>query len=336
MSAAHEQGFQTPPPPTMPEEKSRAPRPVKLRPVAIGIAVLGALILVGGIIKMIPGGIATGAMVGFGGVLLFALSFIPLPVVPESDPPLSFLEKVTGIFYEPSRVFRSLRAYPHWAGALVLIVVVSQIYSFAFVQRITAERIVEHMTQKISEMGPPFAPPPERLETIRNDQMSALKNPVERAGGVLKAFVGTFVFLVFFAALSLLGVLAFGGRMNFWQSLAIIAYAALPVVAITKLLGLVILYLKPAEDLHPILNQETTLQDNLGILFSVSEHPVLFVMASFIGLTSFYGLWLRAKGLHHGATRVSKGAAWGVAITLFAVFLIFVAIWTSLFSGFIQ
>ena len=97
-----------------------------------------------------------------------------------------------------------------------------------------------------------------------------------------------------------------------------------------------ILYLKSPDDLHPILNQETTLQDNLGILFSAAEHPVLFVIASFIGLTSFYGLWLRAKGLHMGATRVGKGAAWGVAITLWLLALLLITIITALFPGFIS
>jgi hypothetical protein len=138
------------------------------------------------------------------------------------------------------------------------------------------------------------------------------------------------------AALSLLGILAFGGRINFWQSLAVTFYSALPIVAIQKLLGLAILYLKAPEDLHPILNQETTLQDNLGILFSPAEHPVLFVMASFIGLTSFYSLWLRAKGLHNGATRANKGAAWGVSITLWVLVLILATIFTALFPGFIS
>lgn len=334
MSASSEPAFQAPPPPPTPE--TRAPRPVKLRPIAIGIAVLGLIIVVGGAAKLIPGGAFTGAMVVFLGILLFAFSFIPMPVVPESEEPLSLLEKVTGIFYEPSRVFRNLRAHPRWVGAFVIIVVLSQIYYFAFTQRITPERIVEHMTQKISEMGPPFAPPPEAMEQIRNDQMSALKNPIERATGVLKAFVGTFVFLAFVAGVSLLGVLAFGGRINYWQALAVTVYSVLPVIVITKLLGLVILYLKTPDDLHPILNQETTLQDNLGILFSAANHPVLFVLASLIGLTSFYGLWLRAKGLQHGGTRVKSGTAWGVAITLFVLFALFVTVWTYLFSGFIQ
>ena len=210
------------------------------------------------------------------------------------------------------------------------------IYSTAFIQRITPVRIVDHMTEKIAQMGPPFAPPPEAVERIRNDQMEALTNPVQRVGAVLKSAVGIFVFGCIAAAIAMLGVLVFGGRINFWQALAVTFYSVLPVVAIQKILGLVILYLKSPDDLHPILNQETTLQDNLGILITPAAHPVLFVLASFIGLTSFYGLWLRAKGLHYGGTKVSKSTGWGVAIMLWVLLLIVGAILTALFPGFVS
>lgn len=335
MSAA-EQDFQAPPPPPPPEEKPRAPRPTKLRPIAIGVFVVGVIVLVGGLANFIPGGKSTGPALCFMGVLLMAFSFIPLPVVAGEDEPLSFFDKVTGIFFEPSRVFRSLRRYPHWFGAFAIIAVLTMIYSFAFVQRVTPERIVEHTTTKLAEMGPPFAPPPEVLEKMKTEQLQSLKSPVERIGGATKQVVGVFAFSSFAAALALLGILAFGGRINFWQALAVTFYSALPVVVIQKVLGVVILYLKSPDDLHPILNQETTLQDNLGILLSPAEHPVLFVIASFIGLTSFYFVWLRAKGLHHGATRVGKGAAWGVSITLWVLFLLFVTIITALFPQFIS
>ena len=159
---------------------------------------------------------------------------------------------------------------------------------------------------------------------------------LKRSTTALKSLVGIFVFGAIAAGLSFLGILIFGGRINFWQALAVTFYASLPVIAIQKILGLVILYLKTPEDLHPILNQETTLQDNLGILITPADHPVLFVMASFIGITSFYGLWLRAKGLHYGGTRVSKGAGWGVAIMLWVLLLILVMIFTALFPGFIS
>lgn len=335
MSAPQDPNFQTPPPPPEPEPK--APRATQLRPFAIGLFVLGLIFVGGGAAKLLAGGLGTGLALCFLGIVIFALSFIRRPVVADAERPLSWFEKVTGIFYEPARVFRNLRVYPYWVGAFLTIWVLTTIYSTAFIQRITPERIVEHTVEKVAQMGPPFAPPPEAIDRMRTDQMDEYKNPVRRVGAVLRSLVTIFVFTGLIpAALILLGVLVFGGRINFWQSLAVVFYSLLPVVVIQKVLGLVILYLKAPEDLHPILNQETTLQDNLGILLSPADHPVLFVIASFIGLTSFYWLWLRAKGIHYAGTRVSKGQGWGVAITLWLLLLVFVVIVTALFPGFIS
>ena len=333
MSAFNED-FQAPPPP--PEVEPPAPRPVKLRPFAIGLFAAGILVLIGGIAKLIAGGVTTGGAMCFGGILLFLLSLIPLPVVREPGEPLSFVEKLTGIFFEPARVFRDLRSYPHWIGAFAIIAVLSLVYSFAFVQRITPERIVEHMVDKVAEMPAPFTPPPQALEKMRTDQMSALKNPAERVGGMVKAIIGLFVIGALAAAICLLLVLVFGGRINFWQSLAVIFWAWLPVVLIQKILGLVILYLKAPEDLHPIRNQDTTLQDNLSLLVSGADHPVLFVLLSFIGLTWFYYLWLRAKGLHYGGTKVGSSAGWGVSLILYIMLLLFAVGATALFPSFVS
>ena len=334
MSASNE-SFQAPPPPPS-EAKPSAPRPVKLRIFGIAFFVIGLLVLGASVPGIIPGSVATAAAICFFGMLLFAFSFIPLPVIPDSEPPLSFFDRVTGIFYEPSRVFRNLRAHPQWVGAFVVVIVLSAIYTFAFVQRITAERIVEHMTQKVAEMPAPFTPPPQAIEKIKTDQLAELKNPIQRAGSVIKNAIGLFVIGVLVAALSLLLILVFGGRINFWQALSVVFHVWLPVMAIQKLLGLVILYLKTPEDLHPILNQETTLQDNLGILMSPAEHPILFVLLSFIGLTWFYLVWLRAKGLRFGGTKVSSGAAWGVSLTIYILFMLLVIVMTALFPSFIS
>ena len=334
MSASNE-SFQAPPPPIT-ESKPHAPRPVKLRPFAIAFFVLGLLVLGAGIPGIIAGGVGTGAALCFFGILLFAFSFIPLPVIPNEEAPLSFFDRVTGIFFEPSRVFRNLRLHPQWVGPFVVVIVLSAIYTFAFVQRITAERIVEHMTQKVAEMPAPFTPPPQAIEKMRTDQLAQLKDPVQRAGTAIKSSVGLFVLGAFVAALSMLLLLVFGGRINYWQALSVTFHVWLPVMAIQKLLGLVIMYLKSPDDLHPILHQETTLQDNLGILMSPADHPVLFVMLSFIGLTWFYLLWLRAKGLRFGATKVSSGAAWGASLTIYILFMLFALLMTALFPGFIS
>ena len=285
--------------------------------------------------KLIPGGVTTGVVVAIMGILLFAFSFIPLPVIPEAEAPMSFFDKVTGIFYEPSRVFRNLRAHPHWVGAYVFAIVLTAIYSFAFVNRITPERIADHMTQKVAEMPAPFTPPPAAIEQMRTDSLAEMKNPVQRAGSTIKVSVGLFVQAALAAGICLLVVLVFGGRINYWQALSVVFYSWIPIMTIQKLLGLVILYLKSPDDLHPILNQETTLQDNLGILFSPAEHPVLFVLASFIGLTWFYLLWLRAKGLHKGGTKVSSSAGWAGSLAIFVLFMLFALVTTALFPQFI-
>ncbi|HET9527146.1 MAG TPA: YIP1 family protein [Pyrinomonadaceae bacterium] len=314
MSAPTEPAFAAPPPPPAPHVEPKAPRPTYLWPFAIGSFVIGLAILVGTIAGLIPRGWATAVSFCFLGILLFGLSFIRLPSVPPKEEPLSLLQKVTGIFFEPSRVFRNLREHPRWIGAFLIIAVLSAAYSFAFIQRITPERIADHSKQQMEAFG--NLVPPEAREAQAAEQLDAMKNPVRRAASILNVFTVLFVLLTIVAVLSLLGVLVFGGRINFWQSLAVTFYVALPVTIITKVLGLIILYLKEPEDLHPVLNRDTTLQDNLSILFSAADHPVLFVMASFIGLTSFYGLWLRAKGLHLGATKASSGAGWGVSIGL--------------------
>lgn len=333
MSALTDPAFDAPPPPPTPPVEPKAPRPTYLLPVAIGAFVLGLIFLVGSIAKFTPGAWGTAVGFCFAGLLLGVLSIIRLPSAPKKDEqPLSLLQKVTGIFFEPTRVFRNLRDYPFWLGAFVIMALLSTIYGYAFVKRITPERIVEHSRRQMESLGS-WAPPPEAREEQLARQLEAMNSPTRLATATLNSFPFLFVILAMAAGLSMLGLLAFGGRINFWQAFAVTIYSALPVIVIQKVLGLLILYLKEPDDLHPILNRDTTLQDNLGILFSPADHPVLFVIASFIGLTSLYGLWLRARGLHLGATRASSGAGWGVAITLWVLLLFFVVTITALFPA---
>ena len=336
MSDPNSQDFQPPPqPPPSPAVPAGGPRPTKLRPVAIGLFVVGLLLAVAGIAKLLPGGIGTGVAFAFWGILLFALSFIPLPQTKgDEEPPMSGLQKVMGIFYEPTRVFRNLRYHPYWLAAFLVIGVANIVYSTAFVQRLTPERIVEFTFEKME--ASPIKPPPEAMETAKAQALEQAKQPIQRVQTAAKSFVGIFVFACVIATLCFLGVLAFGGRINFWQAFAAMLYAFMPVEVITKLLSLVVLFIKAPEDIHPILGAQTLVQDNLGVLFAPAEHPALYVLGSSIGVLSFYGLWLRAKGLANAGTKVSSSAAWGVSITLWVLALIFGMIFATLFSSFIS
>jgi hypothetical protein len=329
--------FQPPPPPPPPATLTppRGPQPTKLRPFAIGFFVIGLVCVAAGIAKILPGGLFTGLAFVCWGILLFAFSFIRLPeTTGTEEPPMSAIQKLLGIFYEPSRVFRNLRPHPRWLAAFLVIVFANIIYTAAFAQRLTPERIVGYTMDKLAES--PIKPPPDRMEKAREDALQQAKQPIQRIQTAAKTFVGIFVLGSIVAALYLVAVMIFGGRINFWQALAIYFYASLPVVVIQKLVSLVILYLKSPDDIHPILAQETLLQDNLGVLFNPAEHPVLFVAASVIGVLSFYGLWLRATGLRNGGTKVSGTAAWGAALTIWALWVLFAISITAIFPSFIS
>ena len=327
------QGFQPPPAPPLPEPTVRAPRPEKLRIPAIVLFVLGLIMLVTGLLKVLPGGLGTGGAFIFFGAALFAFSFIPLPRPNgKAEPPMSGPEKLLAIFYAPSSVFRSLRSHPTWLAAFLVIGIANAVYTAVFVQRLTPERIVQHTMDSLENS--PIKPPADQIERMRETNLQQAKQPVQRVQTAAKAFVGLFVFVSLVAGLCLLGVLAFGGRINFWQAFAAVIWGYLPVILISKLVSLVLLYIKAPEDIHPVLNAESLLQDNLGILFTPAEHPALFVLGSFIGVLSFYGLWLRAKGLANAGQKVSSSTAWGVAITMWVLALIVGMIFATLFSSF--
>jgi hypothetical protein len=310
-------------------------RPTNYRPIAIGLFVIGLIVLVLGIAKVLPGGLGTGLAFAFWGILLFCLSFIRLPErTAATEPPMSPVEKLVGIFYQPARVFRNLRAHPRWFAAFLVVVLVNIVYTNAFVQRLTPERIVGYTMDKLEES--PIKPPPDRMEAARDDALKQAKQPIQRVQSALKSFVGLFALGAFVSVIYLLGVLVFGGRINYWQAMAAYFYASLPVVVIQKLISLVILFIKSPDDIHPIMGQETLLQDNLGVLFNPAEHPVLFVAASVIGVLSFYGLWLRAKGLQEAGEKVSSTAGWGAALLVWGLFVIFGLALTALFPSFIS
>jgi Yip1 domain len=327
------QEFQPPPPPATKIEPERK-RPANLLWAGVALVVLGIIVLIGGIVSFIPGGLGTGGSLCALGVLFVGLSFTSLPYVPDAPPPMSTVGRLTGIFFEPTSVFRNLRAHPRWLAAILIIGCLNAAYLAAFYQRLTPERIVDFTFEKLKDS--PIKPPEDRMALARQQALDAAKLPLARAGNAVKTIVGVFFGVAFFAALYLLGVLAFGGRMHFWQAYAVAAYAAFPVLVIQKVISFIILFVKSPDDIHPLIGQETLVTDNLGILFKAAEHPVLYVTASAIGILSFYKLWLTAKGLSEGGYKVSSSAGWGVAITLWVLGLFLGIAAAAIFPSFLS
>jgi len=293
------------------------------------------LLLVAAAALKVPIGYGPGAALCFLGLVLFGLSFIPrAQPAGEVPEPMSFPAKLAGIFFEPSSVFRNLRAHPRWLAALVLSALLSFAYSTAFVQRLTPERIVNFTTDKVAEQFTSI--PPEQVAQMKAQGIADAKAPAKIAGNAVTTFVGAFVLAAIFGALYLLLVLLFGGRLGFWQAVSVAVWASLPPIIIGRVLSLVLLFLKDPDDIHPVLGQGGLVTDNLGALVKPAEHPVLFGLLSAFGVLAFYHLWLTATGLRHASDRLSSGSAWTIAIIFWLIGLLFAVASSALFGGFIS
>jgi hypothetical protein len=316
------QGFQVPPPPSAVDPEPERRRPANLMWAGAGLIVIGIIIVVLGIpgLALITGGIGTGAAVCCLGILFIGFSFMRLPAVKDPPPKMSTAATLTGIFFEPTSVFRNLRAHPQWLAAIMIVGIMNGAYSVAFNHRLTPERIINFTMDKLENS--PIKPPPEAMAKARTEGVEQAKSLTFQAGDFVKKIVSAFFGVAFVAALCLLGVLAFGGRMHYWQTYAAIAYVTFPATLIQKGISFLILYLKSPDDIHPLLGQESLVYDNLGLLVAAKDHPVIFVIATSIGVLSFYRIWLTATGLREAGYKVSSSAAWGVTITIFILFLL--------------
>ena len=105
---------------------------------------------------------------------------------------------------------------------------------------------------------------------------------------------------------------------------------------IRYVLSTIILYIKDPIDIHPITGQNSLVQDNLSFLLVPSEHPVLYSVLGFLGLLTFYWVWLNATGLKNAGEKVSGSAAWTASLGIFVFLVLFVATIAFVFPSFIS
>jgi hypothetical protein len=326
------QEFQPPPPPPIQTEPERQ-RPSWLMWMGVGVFVLGIIMIALNIAGVLTSAIGTGAAVCALGIMFFAFSFMRLPAVPDAPPKMSTAATLIGIFFEPTRVFRNLRAHPRWLAAILIAGIVSAVYTTAFYRRLGPERIVNFKWDAIAEG--PLKPPPAQLAESRQAELETESSTTGKIGKAIGSMVIEFFGVAFLAALCLLGVLAFGGRVHYWQTYSVMAYVALPVAVVQKLVSFLVLYLKAPEDIHPILGQESLVYDHLGLLVLSKDHPILYTFLATFSVIVLYRVWLTATGLREGGYKVSSTAAWGVTITLLVLFMVLRLAMAAIFPSFL-
>lgn len=309
------------------------------RIAGIILAAIGLGIALVSVLKVIPNVSLTGpgVVMIIAGAVIIGLSFVSKPSG-EGVERMSTASTLGNIFVSPTEVFQNLRRHPRWLVAVLIMAVMSAVYTNLFMQRLTVERVANYSIDKTLEM-PMIANNDQARQQVENGRAKAIedaKNPINRAGQAVSSFAGILILNCFLAAVFLLFSLAMGGTLNFFQALSSAVYASFPVAVTRFVLNTILLYIKDPTDIHPIIGQSTLIQDNLNFLVKSSEHPVIFSFLGSLSLLWFYWIWLNATGLKNAGERVSGTTAWTASIAVYALVVFLSMVLAFLFPSFIS
>ena len=233
-------------------------------------------------------------------------------------------ETLVNIFFEPGRVFESLRARPRFLVAGLTIITVTLVYTALFFQRVGYENAMREAIEtspRSSRMSP----------EQKKKALELYQKPYVKALTYATPIIAIAMAFALGAALYLLGVMAMGQRISYPQALSVWVYSSFPPALLVGLLSIVLLFLKSADDVDPSQLRGGIVRADLSLLVDAKASPVLAAALGSIDLFAFYGLFLAALGLRYVA-RISAGAAWGIVLTIWIVKVVARIIWAVAFG----
>ncbi|MGE3468103.1 MAG: YIP1 family protein [Pyrinomonadaceae bacterium] len=307
------------------------------RLAGIVVAAAGLVAAILSITKIVPYLTQPGIVLILAGGLIIGLSFIDKPDAEDTER-MPTGSTLGNIFFAPTEVFNNLRRHPRWLVAFLIMTSLSAIFSALFVYRLTPERIVNHSIDKTLEMSmiANNEQAKQQVEAGRADAIAQAKSPVAQAGQAAASFGMAIFGYTILAVIFFLFTLIMGGKMNFWQAFSVAVYAYFPISVLRSMIGSVLLFLKDPAEIHPILGQQSLVQDNLNFLVLPSENPVIYTVLGAFSILGFYWLWLNATGLKNAGEKVSGTAAWGSSIGVFLMLLLLSTAMAAIFPSFLS
>jgi Yip1 domain len=236
----------------------------------------------------------------------------PIAETPDaSGPEMSTPATLTGIFFEPGRVFESFRRKPRFLVAGLIIILLVVVFNIAFVQRIGYDNIVREQIDS--------SPRAANMSAEQREQAIAMaSNPIFK----VLSYVGpVFFFVAFFALgglLYMLGSMAMAKSLKYSQALAVWIYSSFPPILLTMILNLILLFIKSPDDISVAQSSRGLVHANLSLLVDATTAPVLATALGVIDIFAIYGLILAALGIRKTA-KMSAGSAWGVVIAIWVI-----------------
>ena len=220
----------------------------------------------------------------------------------EIDSPMTFPERLSGIYFEPGKTFQDLRQKRSWVWMVVIVAVLGALSAAAIPFKVDHALIVRKSMQEN-----PFTRnmSDEEIETLVRQTTDS---PVLFFGAMMApvAIVASYAI----AAVVLLTIfILMGASLNFRECFTVTVWGLGPPSIIATLLLVLVMMVKDPETLD-FSNPANNLASNLGFLLDAKEYPVLQTILSSLDLFAVWTFSLLARGFSIFSNgRLSLGGA---------------------------
>jgi Yip1 domain len=241
-----------------------------------------------------------------------AAPVLPASPTPTPEPaPLSQGARIVDTFIAPSKTFTDLRRSASWWAPFLLMAVISAVFVYTAGQKIGFRKIMENQMQ-----AQPKAQ--ERLEKLPADQREQQMEGGAKFTQIISyAFpmITLIIWLIIATALFATFKFAAGADVSFKVSLAIVIYAALPLM-VKSLLALLSVVAGMSPDSFSFQNPVAT---NPGYLMNPADNVFLYSLASSLDAFLIWTLALTAIGFTC-VSKVKRGTSFAIVFGWWAFF----------------
>ena len=228
---------------------------------------------------------------------------VPANPLPAETAPLSEGARIINTFIAPTKTFTDLRRNAKWWAPFLLMVIVSTALVYTAGQKIGFRKIMENQMQSQPKAQ-------ERLEKLPADQREQQMAQGAKVTGIISYIFPIFTLLIWLLiALFLFGTfkLAVGADVSYKVSLAIVIYAALPLMLKT-LLALVSVLAGMSPESFSFQNP---IASNPGYFMNPADGVFMYGLASAIDVFMIWTLVLSAIGFTC-VSKIKTGTAYAV------------------------
>jgi hypothetical protein len=239
----------------------------------------------------------------------------PLPPVPAPLPApetasLSEGARIVNTFIAPSKAFTDLRRSASWWAPFLLMVVISIAFVFTANQKIGFRKIMENQMQAQPKSQ-------ERLDKLPPDQREQQLEQGAKVTGIISYVFPVFtllIWLIIATALFATFKFAAGAGVSFKVSMAIVVYAALPLI-LKSVLALLSVVAGMSPDSFSFQNPIAT---NPGYFMNPVGNVFLYSVATAVDIFMIWTLVLTAIGFTC-VSKVKSGTAYAIVFGWWAV-----------------